>query len=96
MADCKEIDASLVRLGGKIDRFNGSLNNLDNRLKNLEKEKTSQDTKGKNEADLSAIYKRLDELEDAVRKIVRYVETIDNAIASANNSLKFITNLFNL
>ncbi|BAZ36969.1 hypothetical protein NIES4101_28900 [Calothrix sp. NIES-4101] len=85
---CDEIDAALGRLGNKID-------GLGKRLDALEKEQARCCKDKGNSVDLSSIYKRLAELESAVRQLANYVNTTDKAIKTANKSLQFIVNLFN-
>ncbi|NJM23522.1 MAG: hypothetical protein HC907_35280 [Richelia sp. SM1_7_0] len=83
-SSCEEIDAALARLGGKVDGLNNTINGLKGKLDALEKEqarccKNKQD-KG---FDPTPIYKRLNELEVAVKKIVDYVNVTDTAIKAA-------------
>jgi hypothetical protein len=93
-SSCEEIDAALARLGGKVDGLNGTIDGLKKKLDALEKEQ-AQCCKDKSKAfDPKEIYKRLGELEDAVRKIVDYIKITDAAIKAANTALDFIVNLF--
>jgi hypothetical protein len=87
MADCESVDAALARLGNNLD---GLVRKVDNIEKNCCPKGNSQ-----NPTDLSAILKRLDDLEEAVKKIAVYVKTTDDAIKTANGILEFITGLFN-
>lgn len=87
MADCESVDAALARLGNNIDGINRKLDNIE---KNC-----CPNGNANNPTDLSAILKRLDDLEEAVRKIALYVKNTDEAIKTANGILEFITGLFN-
>jgi chromosome segregation ATPase len=96
MADCKEIDAALSRLSGKIDALNNKFNGLDNRLKNAE---SCCDNKNKQDApksdNLADILRRLSVLEDVVGKIASYINSLEAAIKTSLNPMKLIANLLN-
>ncbi len=93
-SSCEEIDAALGRLGNKIDGLNGVIDGLKKKLDDVEKEQ-QKCCKDKSKAfDPKEIYKRLGELEDAVRKIADYIKITDAAIKTANIALDFIVNLF--
>lgn len=97
MSECKEIDEALRRLGQKIDGYERALNNLDNRLNDLAKKQAqcckdnNRNNQNNRPVDLTAIYKRLANLEGHVIKVSNYINRVENAIQSVN---KIIENLF--
>jgi hypothetical protein len=69
MADCKEIDAALARLSGKIDGLNGRLNGLEAR----QKECCDNKPQNPSDVDLEALIKRISELEKTVKAISSFL-----------------------
>jgi prefoldin subunit 5 len=110
MADCKEIDAALGRLSGKIDSLSGRLNGLEARQKECCDNK-DHNPKGD---DLSELRKRLDAIEkyinkldeeiklitDKVKEIGRFfgdlLDSTDGILGKVFSSITMFTNLFNL
>jgi archaellum component FlaC len=91
MAECKDIDRALSNLGKKIDaqnkccsevkaelgRLKNSINSLGNRVGKLERDIQSGKQKQTKPQDLTAIYKRLDALENyclSVEKVFADIE----------------------
>lgn len=71
MADCKEIDAALAGLSGKIDGLNGRLNGLEAR------QKECCDNKQQNQnTDLSALIKRIAKLEKDLQVIIDFIVAV--------------------
>jgi len=110
MADCKEIDAALARLSGKIDGLSDRLNGLEARQRECcdNKDKNPKDT------DLSELKKRLDAIEKYINKLDEEIKLItdkvkeiggffgdlldsaDGILNKLFGSITMFTNLFNL
>jgi len=86
MADCKEIDAALGGLSGKIDGLNGRLNGLEARQKECCDNKQQNKDQNK-DTDLSALIKRIDEIE-------KYINKLDEEIQSITDKVKEIGGFF--
>ena len=97
MADCKEIDKALADLSRKIDGLNRRLDDTDRRVKNAEKCCNNKLEQGeKKEPDLADIMRRLSALENAVNKVLQYIESLENAIKASLNPLRILASLFNI
>jgi hypothetical protein len=70
MADCKEIDAALGRLSGKIDGLSGRLNGLEARQKECcEKNKPQKPS----DVDLEPLIRRISKLENDLKLIIDFI-----------------------
>ena len=77
MADCKEIDAALAKLSGKIDGLNGRLNDLESKQKQC-CEKKGNNSNPKDD-DLTELIKRIQEIEKIQEALkIGIVETLNN------------------
>ncbi len=103
MADCKEIDAALSRLSGKIDE-----------LDRKQKECCDNKDKNRNNNDLSELKNRLDAIEKYINKLDEEIKLITNKVKEIGgffgdlldsadgilnkvfSSITMFTNLFNL
>lgn len=77
MADCKDIDAALARLSGKIDGLGNRLNELDRK----QKECCDNKDKNKKDDDLSELKKRLDAIERYINKLDEEIKLITGKVA---------------
>ena len=82
MDDCKEIDAALNRLGGKIDELNRKLNNVEQKQKECcDKKNDPKDNS------LEALLKRIAAIE-------KYINQLDGEIQLVTNKVKEIGEFF--
>lgn len=95
MAECKDIDKALAKLGNKIDAQNkccsevkAELGRLNNRIGKLERDFNQALKPGQNKnPDLTAIYKRLAQIEN-------YINILDSTGKTMQQGFKQIKELF--